>query len=164
MHFLTKLTLALVLTAFVPAEPFPPLVTVKAANAQRTNFGVRVSPGASPTGAESHDLFVCTVDSVTDGDTFRCTDGTRIRLSAIDTAERPGSCRPGRNCAPGNPYAAKSALAGMISGRTVKCQPCRKELRPGYSMVLSQRTGFELRDDQQWSRHAAAALRPERAT
>ena len=70
--------------------------------------------------------FACTVASVTDGDTFRCTNGTRIRLSSIDTPEMPGSCQPGRSCAPGNPYAAKAALARLIAGRTVQCEPVGK--------------------------------------
>ena len=70
--------------------------------------------------------FSCTVASVTDGDTFRCSNGVRVRLSAIDTPEMPGSCQRGRSCAPGNPYAAKAALAGLITGRTVRCEPAGK--------------------------------------
>ena len=66
--------------------------------------------------------FACRVAYVHDGDTFRCTDGTRIRLSAIDAPEMPGGCRPGRNCAPGNPYQAQRALASVIDGRTVVCE------------------------------------------
>ncbi len=42
----------------------------------------------SPTGA---DHASCTVASVVDGDTFDCTDGTRVRLLQIDTLER-GQC------------------------------------------------------------------------
>ena len=67
--------------------------------------------------------FSCAVRYVTDGDTFRCSDGTRVRLSSIDTPEMPGACRAGRQCAPGNPYAAKAALERLISGRTVQCDP-----------------------------------------
>ena len=67
--------------------------------------------------------FACAVQYVTDGDTFRCSDGTRIRLSSIDTPEMPGSCRPGRDCAPGDPYAAKATLERLIIGRTVQCEP-----------------------------------------
>ena len=70
--------------------------------------------------------FACTVATVTDGDTFRCTNGTRIRLSSIDTPEMPGSCQAGRNCAPGNPYAARAALARLITGRKVQCEPVGK--------------------------------------
>src|SRR6476469_4617886 len=67
--------------------------------------------------------FACPVAYVHDGDTFRCADGTRIRLSAIDAPEMPGACRPGRACAPGDPYEAKSTLERLINGRTVECQP-----------------------------------------
>jgi endonuclease YncB( thermonuclease family) len=67
--------------------------------------------------------FNCVVSRVTDGDTFRCSDGTRVRLSSIDTPEMPGSCRPGRNCAPGDPFAAKAELQRLIAGKTVQCEP-----------------------------------------
>lgn len=96
----------------------------------QTDFGVRPAPGAEPETRKvtlnRADTFACTVASVTDGDTFRCSNGTRIRLSSIDTPEMPGSCQPGRNCAPGNPYAAKAALARLIAGRTVQCEPVGK--------------------------------------
>lgn len=101
--------------------------------AMQTDFGLRYPPGA-PGGPpdvpnvtvvrpKHSGAFSCTVRSVTDGDTFRCTNGTRVRLSSIDTPEMPGSCRTGRACAPGDPYAAKAALKRLISGRTVQCQP-----------------------------------------
>ena len=67
-------------------------------------------------------LFSCRVAVVNDGDTFRCSDGTRVRLSAIDTPEMPGACRPGRSCAPGDSYAAKAALERLIRGRTLQCE------------------------------------------
>jgi len=66
--------------------------------------------------------FSCDVAYVHDGDTFRCTDGTRVRLSAIDAPEMPGACRQGRACAPGDPYQAKATLERMIAGRTVQCE------------------------------------------
>lgn len=67
--------------------------------------------------------FSCRVANVHDGDTFRCTDGTRIRLAAIDAPEMPGACQPRRACAPGDPLRSKAALERLISGRTVECQP-----------------------------------------
>lgn len=105
---------------------------------QQTDFGVRVPPGAptpvapnvivvrpkqNPVQPQRNSAFSCVVSYVTDGDTFRCSNGTRVRLSSIDTPEMPGSCRQGRACAPGNPYAAKAALQRLIAGRTVQCQP-----------------------------------------
>ena len=106
--------------------------------ATQSDFGVRVPPGApapiapnvtvirpkqNPGRVKQRVAFSCTVQSVTDGDTFRCSNGTRVRLSSIDTPEMPGSCRPGRHCAPGEPYAAKRALQRLIGGRTVQCEP-----------------------------------------
>ena len=89
----------------------------------QTDFGLRTPPGSSTNHTSHTSLgsdFSCRVAYVHDGDTFRCMDGTRIRLSAIDAPEMPGACRPGRSCAPGNPYQAKATLAGLISGRTVE--------------------------------------------
>lgn len=50
---------------------------------------------------------------VVDGDTLRC-GGERIRLVGIDAPEMPGHCRPGRDCVPGDPYAATASLSGMV--------------------------------------------------
>src|SRR3954451_10920641 len=66
--------------------------------------------------------FSCRVAYVHDGDTFRCTDGTRIRLAAIDAPEMSGACRTGRSCAPGDPWRSKTTLEELIGGRTVVCQ------------------------------------------
>jgi endonuclease YncB( thermonuclease family) len=94
--------------------------------AQQTDFGVRTPPGSPSQQAALGTGFSCRVAYVHDGDTFRCADGTRIRLSAIDAPEMPGACQPGRSCAPGNPYHAKTVLAGLINGRTVQCEPAGK--------------------------------------
>ena len=95
----------------------------------QTDWGVRTPPGSpegvgelSRAGGASAGAFACKVRSVTDGDTFRCADGTRVRLSSIDTPEMPGACRAGRSCVPGDPYAAKAALERLIGGRTVRCE------------------------------------------
>jgi endonuclease YncB( thermonuclease family) len=68
-------------------------------------------------------LLLCTVAYVNDGDTLRCTDGTRIRLAGIDAPELPGHCQQGRACAPGDPYRSKQALEAMVTGRTLRCLP-----------------------------------------
>lgn len=50
-----------------------------------------------------------TTCTVTDGDTIRCGD-ERIRLLGIDAPEKPGHCRQGRVCAPGNSSVATQSL------------------------------------------------------
>ena len=99
----------------------------------QTDWGAMTLPGESEAAQETSrgamapkGMFSCAVRYVTDGDTFRCTNGTRVRLSSIDTPETSGSCRPGRHCAPGDPYAAKAALERLIGGRTVQCEPVGK--------------------------------------
>src|SRR3546814_18258674 len=64
---------------------------------------------------------VCSSDLCTasDGDTIRC-GSERIRLLGIDAPEMPGHCRKGRQCAPGNPRAAKAGLARAISPAPIR--------------------------------------------
>ena len=121
MRFITKVAIALVASNFLPPEPEAK---------PRTNFAVRVPPGSAaetawPNQRSARPLgsFTCSVAYVTDGDTFRCTSGVRVRLSSIDAPEMPGHCQAGRQCTPGDPFAAKATLAGMVAGRTVQCEP-----------------------------------------
>lgn len=58
--------------------------------------------------------------SVIDGDTFRLGE-SRYRLAHIDAPELPGHCRPGRICAPGDPYAARNALSWYLSQTSTYC-------------------------------------------
>lgn len=53
--------------------------------------------------------------TVTDRDTIRC-NGERIRLLGIDTPELPGHCREGRDCVPGDPFAARRSLVDALIG------------------------------------------------
>ncbi len=77
-------------------------------------------------------LFTCTVASVTDGDTFRCGDGTRVRLQAIDAPEMNG-CPKDRVCAPGNAQRSKEALTRLVLNKTLRCEPTGKS----YSRVTA---------------------------
>jgi endonuclease YncB( thermonuclease family) len=45
-----------------------------------------------------------------------------VRLARIDSPEIPGHCRCRRACAPGDPIAAKAALAALIAGGPVRCR------------------------------------------
>lgn len=58
-----------------------------------------------------------------DGDDVSCRIPGRarrvnVRLLGIDAPEMPGHCRRGRDCAPGDPFAARRSLArGLTLGR-----------------------------------------------
>jgi micrococcal nuclease len=63
-------------------------------------------------------LLLCLVAAVTDGDSIRCQDGTRLRLAGIDAPEM-SPCRRGRICAPGNAVASRDNLR-RLAGRSVR--------------------------------------------
>ncbi|GGE05143.1 hypothetical protein GCM10011529_09410 [Polymorphobacter glacialis] len=67
--------------------------------------------------------FACANPRHHDGDAIRCAgDQGSMRLHGIDAPEMPGACRPGRDCTPGDPYAARNTLAGLTRGRNVRCE------------------------------------------
>lgn len=45
-----------------------------------------------------------------------------MRMHGIDAPEMPGACRPGRQCTPGNPYAARDYLRSLTQDRDVRCE------------------------------------------
>lgn len=75
------------------------------------------------------DLLLCAVAAVTDGDSIRCKDGTRLRLAGIDAPEM-SLCRRGRICAPGDPKASRDNLRRLagpsIRYRIVDANQCRR--------------------------------------
>lgn len=75
--------------------------------------------------------FVCQSPYVSDGDTIRCSHGPVVRIARIDAPEMPGHCRPGRQCAPGDPYQSKAALIALIAGRDLACRPVSASPRGG---------------------------------
>jgi endonuclease YncB( thermonuclease family) len=86
---------------------------------QRTKYGGLLGLGtgeiaalfafAAPLQAQD---FSCTVASITDGDTFRCTDGKKIRVHGIDAPEMDTRQGP----------ATQIALADIIGGQVVVCE------------------------------------------
>ena len=98
---------------------------VLAALSQSTDFGVRV-PGGPGTEwavqgkAAAGTVFRCAVSSITDGDTLRCVDGTRVRIAGIDAPEI-SPCSRGRQCVAGDAQASKRSLASMAAGRVLQC-------------------------------------------
>ncbi|WP_205599512.1 thermonuclease family protein [Sandarakinorhabdus rubra] len=68
--------------------------------------------------------FLCANPSHHDGDNVRCSNMDRpIRLQGIDAPEMPGACRPGRECTPGDPFAARDELRSLTRNRDVRCSP-----------------------------------------
>lgn len=66
--------------------------------------------------------FSCEVADITDGDTFRCVDGTRVRLSGVAARESDGTCRPGHPCPTASAEAATAALNNLASGQVLACR------------------------------------------
>jgi micrococcal nuclease len=59
---------------------------------------------------------LCESPRAIDGDTIRCANLPQsIRLLGIDAPELPGHCRRGRVCTPGDPFAARAALAALLA-------------------------------------------------
>lgn len=56
-----------------------------------------------------------------DGDTISVGSGPHIRLARIDAPELPGHCRRGRICQPGDPYAAREYLQGLLNHGDLQC-------------------------------------------
>lgn len=79
----------------------------------------QTAPASRSEHADSTDL-PCPSPHVVDGDTLRCGE-IRIRLAGIDTPEMPGHCRQGRDCTPGDPYAAKAHLQQIVSRGALRC-------------------------------------------
>lgn len=65
--------------------------------------------------------FSCFMPRVIDGDTFAC-GGKRVRLQGIDAPETEGHCRPGRDCAPGDPTASTNNLRRLVRWSKVVCR------------------------------------------
>lgn len=98
--------------------------------------------------------------TVVDGDTLRC-GGTRIRLQGIDAPEMPGHCRPGRDCAPGDPYASSDNLRQLVSGGGMSCRQTDTD-RYGRVVALCEVGGVDLSCEQVRSGHAIRRYAPLR--
>src|SRR5207245_2244589 len=72
--------------------------------------------------AGSGEAFTCTVASITDGDTLRCTDGTRVRIAGINAREHDGNCNVGAPCPSASPGEATAALSALASGQMLACE------------------------------------------
>lgn len=66
--------------------------------------------------------FACQVSAITDGDTLRCADGTRIRLHAVAAREKDESCSPGHPCPAASGAAATAELTELAAGQRLQCR------------------------------------------
>jgi micrococcal nuclease len=66
---------------------------------------------------------ICQSPRAVDGDTIRCANLAKaVRLAGIDAPELPGHCRRGRVCTPGDGFASRRALAGLMRLGPVRVQ------------------------------------------
>jgi len=70
----------------------------------------------------SAEPFQCTAGRTIDGDTFNCTDATKVRLFGVNSPELPHFGRPGE---PGA-NADRQWLDRTIKGVTLSCEPMGK--------------------------------------
>ncbi len=105
MHFLTKLSMALVLPTFATAEP---------ASAGTTEaYTDAASAGIVPAGA----AFSCTPTAVWDGDgPIWCAEGPKVRIAGVAAREMDGSCRPSHPCPPVSAVEARDRLVHILGG------------------------------------------------
>lgn len=82
-----------------------------------------VVPTAALQTVPSRATLSCPVASITDGDTLRCRDGTRIRLHAVAARETDETCSPGHPCPEATAAAATRELRRLAAGRTLQCEP-----------------------------------------
>ena len=66
--------------------------------------------------------FSCKVTRVTDGDTLRCADGTRVRLHAVSARESDETCSPGHPCPSASAASAARTLTEIVEGKTLSCE------------------------------------------
>lgn len=84
--------------------------------------------------------FSCVMPRVIDGDTFDCAN-TRVRLQGIDAPETEGHCRPGRDCAPGDPSVSTANLRRLVRWNKVIC---RKTETDAYGRMVARCSAGEV--------------------
>lgn len=84
--------------------------------------GGEVSPQPVVTLKRPASRFSCEVAYVNDGDTFRCEDGTRVRLHAVAARESDETCSPGHPCPQASAASATATLRALVSGQRLSCE------------------------------------------
>lgn len=105
MRFLTKFALLAALPAFLPGEPFPPLVTL--------TYKADGRSGVVPAGL----TFKCTPTAVWDGDgPIWCAEGPKIRIAGVAAREMDGSCSRNHPCPTVGGVEARDRLVRLLGG------------------------------------------------
>lgn len=106
MRFWPSFLALLILPAFIPAEPFPPLATV-------TYTGAAADTPIEAAGA----TFKCTPTAVWDGDgPIWCAEGPKVRIAGVAAREMDGTCRPGHPCPTVSAIEARNRLVRLFGG------------------------------------------------
>jgi endonuclease YncB( thermonuclease family) len=93
---------------------------------------------------------ICTVASITDGDTLRCaetgSDGKqiRIRLSGVAARERDGTCSAGHPCPEGSAEAATAELERLATGEVLICREVGRTYGRVAAFCLRRSDGLDL--------------------
>jgi endonuclease YncB( thermonuclease family) len=132
-------------------------------------WGPAPSPSAPTRWAQPRTTFICTVASITDGDTFRCTEleangkQIRVRLSGVAAREKDGTCTAGHPCPNAPPEAATAAIRALAEGRRLQCRQVGSTYgrRAAFCSLASGRdlscamvaSGTVARWDRHWGSH-----------
>ncbi|WP_152639857.1 thermonuclease family protein [Sphingobium bisphenolivorans] len=103
-------------------SPYPPSKQTFANVPERSGAPVEPSEAHPRVSEVPSDRFLCNVSSITDGDTLRCSDGTRVRLHAVAARESDETCRPGHPCPSASAASATAMLSQLASGQTLQCE------------------------------------------
>lgn len=96
--------------------------TLEAIEPAARETGSRPTEPSARSGGSPTEVFLCPVAAVTDGDSLRCRDGTRVRLHAIAARERDGGCSLGHPCPAASAEQAALALQRLATGATLQCE------------------------------------------
>jgi endonuclease YncB( thermonuclease family) len=130
MRFLTKVALALVLPALVPAEPFAPLSTV--------NYDADAKAPIIPPG----ETFTCTPTAVWDGDgPIWCAEGMKIRIAGVAAREIDGTCRSNQPCPAVGALDARDRLVRILGGQAGRLPTGHVVVRSAPMTCLSEGDG-----------------------
>lgn len=108
------------LTANSPVITLPPLDPAEGYSSTSASTSPPGPDVGSPV-VQPEDRFSCRVSSITDGDTLRCTDGTRIRLHAVAAREMDETCSAGHPCPSASGASAKAELQRLAGGMSLSC-------------------------------------------